>query len=205
MDPFLLSTRSLHKNLCGHPVLTLFRRTLLTIRSQPSSRKLDQESTFPGGTLTVMMSYRQIIQRDNFRAIMVDLEPTVVDEVGLKLFSQHLFCCLTIFFSLSRWELVLIANSSIQASWSLGRRWSSYIRNKSSVFPFAKKFPIGRQFERLSSRTLPTTMHGGTTLWERSRSRCLVFPILVSYLILGLLLHLQNDLALYLQWVWSAR
>ena len=51
------------------------------IPSQPSSRKLDRESTFPGGTLTVMMSYRQIMQRDHFRAIMVDLEPTVVDEV----------------------------------------------------------------------------------------------------------------------------
>ena len=66
------------------------------IPSQPSSPKLDRESTFPGGTLTVMMSYRQIIQRDNFRAIMVDLEPTVVDEVGLKLFSQNLFCVFNI-------------------------------------------------------------------------------------------------------------
>ena len=113
------------KTLYPHPVSTLLRRTLLTIRSQLSSRQLGRESTSQGGTSIVVISYKKVIQRDHFRAIMVDLEPTVVDEVGLKLFfkKNYLFSCVTTFFSAPRWELVLIANSSTQASWSPGRRW----------------------------------------------------------------------------------
>ena len=69
--------------LTHHPDLISFRRMLLTIPSQPSSRRLDQESTFPGRTSIHVRDIvkRQIIQKDHFRAIMVDLEPTVVDEV----------------------------------------------------------------------------------------------------------------------------
>lgn len=92
-------------NFPHHPsVSTLLRRTLLTIRSQPSSRKLGRESTFQGGTYIVLISHKKIIQRDHFRAIMVDLEPTVVDEVGLEYktcFQNFTFSCVTTFFSVA--------------------------------------------------------------------------------------------------------
>ena len=88
MGPYLLSTRWIHKILFQtfHPDLISLRRMLLTIPSQPSSRKLDQESTFPGRALIHVRDTvtRQFIQTDHFRAIMVDLEPTVVDEVRSK-------------------------------------------------------------------------------------------------------------------------
>ena len=91
---------------------------LLTIPSQPSSRKLDQGSTFPGKALIRVRNIvtRQIIQTDHFRAIMVDLEPTVVDEVISTRTKSVANISVFVFFSLPRLELALIANSSIRAS-----------------------------------------------------------------------------------------
>ena len=191
----------------------LLRRTLLTIRSQPSSRKLGRESTFQGGASIVLISHKKIFQRDHFRAIMVDLEPTVVDEVGLEYktcFQNFTFSCVTTFSSVAgenwylsshfhfhtfRWELVLIANSSTQASWSLGRRWPHYISATIWLF-FVQVLIIGPHFDysatfwlfvHILSRTLPTTTQGATTLWERSRLRCLLSLFL--FLITGPQLH----------------